>query len=83
MRIAKSSRFYGIIAGVAMTAGAGLCYALAQSKVTSLRDVGEGTPGEIASAMSATRLWLVIACVLVFATLLVALLPHSDDREDG
>lgn len=84
MRITKSSRLYGIIAAAAVTAGAGILYAIARSKLTALRDIGEGTPEEIGSAVSATRLWLVIACVMVLVTVLVALLPDSDDdRENG
>jgi hypothetical protein len=84
MRIARSSRLYGIIAAAAMTAGAGLLYATARSKLTALGDMGEGTADEIGHAVSATRLWLASACVMAIVTVLVALLPSSDeDQENG
>jgi len=83
MRITKSSRLYGIIAAAAVTAGAGLLYAIARSKLAALGDLGEGTAAEIGSAVSATRLWLVIACFMALVTVLVALLPYSDDDPEN
>ena len=83
MHISKSSRLYGIIAAAVVTAGCGLLYVMARSKVTALGEIGEGTADEIRSAVSATRLWLVIGCVMAFVTVLVALLPCSDDRQNG
>jgi ABC-type Fe3+-siderophore transport system permease subunit len=80
MRIARSSRLYGIIAAAVVTAGCGLLYVIARSKLTALRDLGEGTADEIGSAVSATRLWLVIGCVMALGTVVVALLPGSDDN---
>jgi hypothetical protein len=75
---------YGIIAAALVTAGCGLLYVTARSKLTALRDLGEGTTDQIGSAVSATRLWLVIACVMALVTVLVALLPDSDEeRENG
>jgi hypothetical protein len=84
MRIPRSSKLYGIIAATAATAGSGLLYLSARSNLMALGDMGNGAPEEIRSAVNAPRLWLVITCVMALATVLIALLPSSDDdRENG
>jgi hypothetical protein len=79
MRIARSSRLCGIAVSAAATAGAVFRYAIAMSKMAALRDMGESTAGEVGSAVTGTRLWLVVACVMALVTVLVALIPTSDE----
>jgi hypothetical protein len=72
MRITKSSRGYSIIAGSAATTISVFLYVTSKSKLTLHRDVGESTSDQIRSAVTGTRLWLEIACVMALLTTLVS-----------
>ena len=82
MRITRSSRLFGVIVAATATAGAVYLYAMAKSKIAAMRQLGEGTTEEVASALHGTRLWLIIACVMALVTVLVALIRTSDDHRN-
>ena len=84
MHISKSSRLYGIITAALVTAGCGALYVIQRSKLTAIRELGEGTAEETQKILSATRWWLAIACVMALVTILAALIPGSNgDSENG
>lgn len=51
--------------------------------MAAIRDGGEGTAAEIATAVSSTRLWLVLTCIAIGATVLAALVPVSRHEQDN
>ena len=63
--------FYAFIAAVVVTVASGLAYAVARSRVTALRDAGEGTAEEIRSVVGASDISFLVLIIAGIMTVIL------------
>jgi hypothetical protein len=63
--------FYAFLAAVVATIASGLVYAAAKSRLAVLRDVGEGTPEEIRSAVGTSDISFLVLIIASIATVIL------------